>query len=103
MHGTPTDAVLVTLDTSYGILAHLGLAPLLLVAGPNKGINVSGDIAYSGTVNAARQAGYAGVPAISTCFSQKTPEDQVFAIEATMQLIGACLETLGEGIPPRWS
>lgn len=44
--GSPVDAVLVALDSSNGVLPHLGLAPVMLVSGPNYGPNISGDVYY---------------------------------------------------------
>lgn len=40
------DAVLVACDAGRGILPHLGLAPCLVVSGPNYGPNISGDVYY---------------------------------------------------------
>lgn len=58
--GTPADA------TSFGILALAGEEPFdLVVSGINQGANV-GDVShYSGTVGAAMEAAYRGVPAIA--------------------------------------
>lgn len=57
--GTPTDCVR---------LAMLGLAgpvPDIVVSGANRGLNVGDDIAYSGTVSAALDAAFNGLPAIA--------------------------------------
>lgn len=83
LHGTPADAALVALDPAHGVLPNLGLAPILLVSGPNYGYNISGDIVYSGTVSAARQAAYMGVPAVAASFKNRTPADYKLAVEAT--------------------
>ena len=69
--GTPADCAESALDPRAGLLARLNLFPILCVSGINLGRNVSGDVAYSGTVGAARQAALLGVPAISTSLEIK--------------------------------
>ena len=75
--GSPADAV------SYGIL-HLGAErPFdLVISGINDGANV-GDLShYSGTVGAAMEAAYRGVPAIAVSQGGRTP-DYRFTAEFT--------------------
>ena len=69
--GTPADCSESALDPDEGLFVRLGLFPILCVSGINLGRNVSGDVAYSGTVGAARQAALLGVPAISTSLEIK--------------------------------
>lgn len=71
--GTPTDC-------SYIALAHVlkGRPPTLMVSGINHGPNLADDITYSGTVAAALEASFLGIPAIA--FSLATRQD--FRFEA---------------------
>jgi len=61
--GTPADCV------RFGSLGLAGGAPDLVVSGPNLGINLGDDVAYSGTVAAALEAALLGLPAAA--FSQQ--------------------------------
>lgn len=56
--GTPADAVRIA-------LLWLGLKPDLVISGVNQGGNLGVDIAYSGTVAAAREARILGCPSIA--------------------------------------
>ena len=56
--GTPADAI-------YVALHHLQLAPDLVLSGINPGPNLGHDIHYSGTVAAALEAAWHGVPALA--------------------------------------
>jgi 5'-nucleotidase len=58
VEGTPADCVRI------GLFA-LGLAPDLVVSGVNEGGNMGQDLVISGTVAAAREAAYHGIPAIA--------------------------------------
>ena len=62
VNGTPTDCV------KFAIL-HLGQKPDLLISGINMGANTGTDIHYSGTVGAAMEGSFMGIPsiAISCC------------------------------------
>lgn len=67
--GTPADCVR---------LATLGIfdeAPDLVVSGANLGLNLGDDIAYSGTVAAALEAAYNGIPALAV--SQQTTHGEL--------------------------
>jgi 5'-nucleotidase len=61
--GTPVDCVRI------GLLANIGPAPDIVVAGINHGINLGDDVYYSATVGAALEAVLVGCPAIA--FSQQ--------------------------------
>lgn len=88
--GTPTDAVLLALRH---IMA--GAPPDLVITGINRGGNIGYDVSYSGTVGAALEAVFCGVPAIA--LSQNTlPGGEAkwitaesFAAE-TLRRIAAC-------------
>lgn len=57
--GTPTDCV------RLAVLELAGPRPDLVVSGANHGLNVGDDIAYSGTVSAALDAAFNGIPSIA--------------------------------------
>jgi 5'-nucleotidase len=57
--GTPVDCVALAL----GVLLDRG--PDLVLSGVNRGPNLAGDIVYSGTCGAAREAALRGVPAVA--------------------------------------
>jgi 5'-nucleotidase len=57
--GAPSDCV------ALGALGFLGWRPDLVVSGINKGLNLGGDITYSGTVAAAMEAVIGGIPGIA--------------------------------------
>ena len=69
--GTPADAI-------YVALHHLQLAPDLVLSGINPGPNLGHDIHYSGTVAAALEAAWHGVPALA--LSHDSRDTEIFAI-----------------------
>lgn len=92
VHGTPADAV------RWGLLALGAAQPFdLVVTGINQGANV-GDVAHlSGTVGAAMEALYVGLPAVAV--SQETRGADT---EASARLAANLVQKLRtEGFPPR--
>ena len=65
--GSPADCVIV------GMLGALPEKPDMVVSGINIGPNLGTDIIYSGTVAAARQAAFMGVPGIAVSINTYTP------------------------------
>jgi 5'-nucleotidase len=65
--GTPVDCV------RFASLGLAGAPPDVVVSGPNFGINLGDDVAYSGTVAAALEAALLGLPAAA--FSQQASPD----------------------------
>ena len=59
VEGTPVDCV------KLGVLELLTERPDLVVSGVNIGTNLGGDVLYSGTVAAAMEAAYLGLPAVA--------------------------------------
>ena len=59
VHGTPADCV------KLGVLELLESKPDMVIAGINPGANVGVNINYSGTVAAAKEAAFYGMPAIA--------------------------------------
>ena len=62
LDGTPADCVRV------GIFAAMDRKPDIVLSGINHGYNISSDIQYSGTVGAALEAAFLGVPAIAVSY-----------------------------------
>lgn len=67
VNGTPADCV------KLGMVEILKAKPDLVVAGLNSGANVGVNIAYSGTVAAAKEAALAGIPAIAASMEGDGP------------------------------
>jgi 5'-nucleotidase len=65
--GTPADCVLV------GVLGLLPERPDVVVSGINIGPNLGTDIIFSGTVAAARQAAFMGIPGIALSVNSYSP------------------------------
>jgi 5'-nucleotidase len=63
--GRPADCVKVALRTLWGRRFGEGTRPDLVVSGMNTGANVGINVIYSGTVAAAIEAAFLGVPAIA--------------------------------------
>lgn len=62
VYGTPTDCVHVAVT---GMLEALGLAPDIVVSGINNVANLGDDVIYSGTVAAAMEGRFLGLPAVA--------------------------------------
>jgi len=94
--GTPADCALAALCEPNGLTHLLQLAPILMVSGVNAGPNLSTDVLYSGTVGAARQAAFLGVPAIATSLADysDSEEDVEGAVTATLEVVEAVLALL---------
>lgn len=63
--GTPADCVKIGLRTMWAEKFGTGSRPDLVVSGMNSGANVGINVIYSGTVAAAIEAAFLGVPAIA--------------------------------------
>ncbi|MGE5176463.1 MAG: 5'/3'-nucleotidase SurE [Hyphomicrobiales bacterium] len=88
--GTPTDCVLL------GVHGFLERKPALVVSGINHGPNMGNDVLYSGTVAAASEGAFLGIPSIA--FSLATWESVSFeaAGRVARDLVGALLD---RGLP----
>ena len=67
--GTPTDAVLL------GVHGFLKERPALVVSGINHGPNMGNDVLYSGTVAAASEGTFLGIPSIAISLATSGPAD----------------------------
>jgi 5'-nucleotidase len=63
--GTPADCVKLTLRALWAERHGEGTRPDLVISGMNHGANVGVNVIYSGTVSAAMEAAFLGVPAIA--------------------------------------
>jgi len=104
LDGTPADCVYVALHAGLRLLAR---RPDLVVSGINHGMNLGQDAFYSGTVAAAREGAFKGIPAIAT--SAHPSVDLAAAAELSARIALALPRTLrasgpllNVNIPPGW-
>lgn len=90
--GTPADCVIV------GMLGVLPERPDVVVSGINIGPNLGTDIIFSGTVAAARQAAFMGIPGIAVSINSYRPP---FHMDPLAQFVSSNLEKLVELWNPR--
>lgn len=86
VNGTPTDCVHVAIT---GLLDH---EPDMVVAGINHGANLGDDVLYSGTVAAAVEGRFLGLPAIAVSLAGHTPRHFDTAGQAARILLQRLLE-----------
>lgn len=94
VEGTPTDCVHLALT---GLLKEV---PDLIVSGVNAGANLGDDVLYSGTVAAAMEGRFLGLPslAVSLACNSSSPQHYLTAAEITKQLV---LRLQGNQLPPK--
>jgi 5'-nucleotidase len=90
--GTPADCV------NLAIVKLLPRRPALVVSGVNRGGNLGDDIFYSGTVGAAREATFFGVPSIAVSLAARADLDYRPAAEFTRRLSALVIV---RGLPER--
>lgn len=81
VNGTPSDCV------HLAISKLLSFTPDLVVAGINHGANLGDDVLYSGTVAAATEGRYLGLPAIAVSLAGRGDEHFATAAHVTIQVI----------------
>ena len=79
--GTPTDCV------HLGITGLLDEEPDMVVSGMNSGANLGDDVIYSGTVAAAMEGRFLGLPAVAISVTSFTPAHYNSAARISQQLI----------------
>jgi len=79
--GTPTDCVHLALT---GLMEK---EPDMVISGPNAGPNMGDDVLYSGTVAAATEGRFLGLPAIALSMCNYQPQHYESAAQAAMVLI----------------
>ncbi len=90
--GTPTDCVLL------GVHGFLKRTPGLVLSGINHGPNMGEDVSYSGTVAAAMEGTFLGIPSIAVSLATWTPQDWEPAKRIVHTLLRGLLE---RGLPGR--
>ena len=90
--GTPTDAVLL------GVHGFLKERPALVVSGINHGPNMGNDVLYSGTVAAASEGTFLGIPSIAISLATWGPADFGPAARVAERLVANLLR---RGLPAR--
>lgn len=83
VNGTPTDCV------HLGITGLLDEEPDLVVAGINHGPNLGDDVIYSGTVAAATEGRFLGLPALAVSIDSYQPRYLETAASVVVDLVGA--------------
>ena len=90
--GTPTDCVLIA---AHGLLER---APDLVVSGVNRGPNMGDDVFYSGTVAAAIEGAFQGLPALAISLVASGVSDFSYACRFARSLVDTVIE---RGMPPK--
>ncbi len=85
--GTPTDCVHLALS---GLLDSM---PDMVVSGINSGPNLGDDVLYSGTVAAAMEGRYLGLPAIAVSLGTKPGDNFAAAARVTRQVVSRLTST----------
>jgi len=81
VNGTPTDCV------HLAITGLLDEEPDMVVSGINSGANMGDDVLYSGTVAAAMEGRFLGLPAIAVSMTSYTPLHYETGVEAIVSII----------------
>lgn len=79
--GTPTDCV------HLAITGLLDEEPDMVVSGINHGVNLGDDVLYSGTVAAATEGRFLGLPAIAVSIDSREPRHLETAVQVTCLLV----------------
>jgi 5'-nucleotidase len=87
VNGTPTDCV------HLAITGLLDEEPDMVIAGINHGANLGDDVLYSGTVAAAVEGRFLGLPAIAVSLAAPTPRNLASAGHAIQVIFGRLRES----------
>mgnify|MGYP001450710866 FL=1 len=92
VNGTPADCVKIA------VRSILKSPPDLVVSGINYGANVGTNVIYSGTVSAATEGTFLGIPSVAVSIDSHHPEDFKPAMDITQNTLNKVLEfSLPEG------
>ncbi len=86
VNGTPTDCV------HLAVTGLLDEEPDMVISGVNAGANLGDDVLYSGTVAAAMEGRFLGVPAIAFSLAGEQPDDYTAAVRVAGQIIKQVIE-----------
>lgn len=81
INGTPSDCVML------GLKCKVMSKPDLLISGVNRGGNMGEDVHYSGTVAAAIEGSFAGIPSIAVSIASKEPKNYNAILPFTKEII----------------
>lgn len=96
VNGTPADCIYL------GIHGLMDGPPDLVLSGINRGSNLGNDVHYSGTVAAAREASFTGIPAIAFSLHLDVAEDVVCQWETACDVVRQVVPVVRDGgLPPR--
>ena len=86
VYGTPTDCVHVAIT---GMLDAMGLAPDIVVSGINNTANLGDDVIYSGTVAAAMEGRFLGLPAVAVSLDTRNHDARHYetAARAAVEIV----------------
>lgn len=91
--GTPTDCV------HLAITGLLEKEPDMVVAGINSGANLGDDVLYSGTVAAATEGRFLGLPALAVSMTSHAPEHYATGAQVALELVQRlCREPLSPDV-----
>lgn len=100
VHGLPADCV------RLAVIELLARRPDWVISGINRGANLGVDVYYSGTVAAAREAAYLGIPSIAVSQYLRagiTEPDWPRAVEWTRDALASILASPSDRRPPIWN
>lgn len=81
VNGTPTDCV------HLAITGLLEQDPDMVISGINNGANLGDDVLYSGTVAAAMEGRFLGIPAMAISLAGEAPRHYGTAVQVVMRLV----------------
>ena len=93
LSGTPADCVKV----GYDILRKQGIDVDIVYSGINHGANLATDTVYSGTVSAAAEGVFLGLPAVAVSVCDHYPDHFEGACDLAAAVFEKALETKGRG------
>jgi len=91
--GTPADCVKLGID----LLSRKGIGVDIVYSGINHGGNLGGDTVYSGTVSAAAEGVFLGIPAVAASVNSHSPSHFEACCKAAEAVFPYALETAGAG------
>ncbi|WP_413852907.1 5'/3'-nucleotidase SurE [Candidatus Ruminimicrobium bovinum] len=91
--GTPTDCV------KYALYSFFKDKIDLVISGINNCANLAQDVVYSGTVAAAREGAYLGIPSIAVSITDESKNYYEYAAQATLKIALQVLKNEKKGRP----
>jgi 5'-nucleotidase len=95
--GSPADCV------KLGVMEFCAKKPDLIVSGINSGSNVGINVMYSGTVAAAIEGAFFGIPSVAVSLAQGTPPDYPAAAQRAVGLLRKLMEHPEDSASRLWN